>query len=87
MLVMREYRLDPATLPFNRVKRLGIEVIPAEVRRNARAAASVRAMQAAREARVEILPRPRGREALRVFAYRHKRPRRSAPPNSRERSC
>ena len=58
MLVLREYRLDPAVLPFDRVKRLGIEVIPAEVRRDARAAASVRAMQAAREARVEILPRP-----------------------------
>ena len=41
-VVMREYRLDPAVLPFNRVKRLGIEVIPPEVRRAAKAAASVR---------------------------------------------
>ena len=58
MLVLTEYRLDPAVLPFDRVKRLGIEVVPAEVRRAAKAAASVRAMQEAREARVEILPRP-----------------------------
>ncbi len=56
--VLREYRLDPTVLPFNRVKRLGIEVIPPEVRRAAKAAASVRAMQAARDAGVEILPLP-----------------------------
>ena len=30
---MREYRPDPAVLLFNRVKRLGIEATPAEVRR------------------------------------------------------
>ena len=58
VLVTREYRLDPAVLPFDRVKRLGIEVVPAEVRRAAKAAASARAIQEARDAGIEILPRP-----------------------------
>jgi RNA polymerase sigma factor (sigma-70 family) len=57
-LVMREYRLDPGVLPFDRVKRLGIEVIPPDVRRDARVAASKRAMQAARDSGVQILPQP-----------------------------
>jgi uncharacterized protein (TIGR03067 family) len=57
-LVMREYRLDPGVLPFKEIKRLGIEVIPLEVRRADREAASVRAIKAARDAGVEILPRP-----------------------------
>ena len=57
-LVMREYRLDPAVLPFNQVKRLGIEVIPPETRQVAKAAASVRAVQAARDSGVEMLPAP-----------------------------
>lgn len=55
---MREYRLDPAVLPFNQVKRLGIEVIPPETRQVAKAAASVRAVQAARDSGVEMLPAP-----------------------------
>ena len=57
-LVMREYRLDPGTLPFDHVTKMGIELIPPEVRREATSAASVRAIQAARDAGVEILPRP-----------------------------
>jgi len=35
-LAHNEYRLDPGRLPFDRVKRLGIEVVPAEVRRAAK---------------------------------------------------
>jgi uncharacterized protein (TIGR03067 family) len=58
VLVMNEYRLDPGVLPFDRVKRLGIEVVPAEVRRAAEAAASVRAFQEAGTTGIEILPRP-----------------------------
>ena len=58
VLVMREYRLDPAVLPFDQVNRLGIEVVPPEVRRATKDAASVRAVKAAREAGVDILPRP-----------------------------
>jgi RNA polymerase sigma factor (sigma-70 family) len=57
-VVMREYRLDPAVLRFDQVKSLGIEVIPPEVRRAARERASVRALEVARDAGVEILPRP-----------------------------
>ncbi len=57
-LVMREYRLDPAVLPFNQVKRLGIEVIPPETRQAAKVAARAKAAQAARDAGVEILPVP-----------------------------
>ena len=58
VLGMKEYRLDPEVLPFDRVRSLGIEVVPAEVRREAKAAASVRAIQEARGAGIEILPRP-----------------------------
>jgi hypothetical protein len=57
-LVMREYRLDPAVLPFDRAKSLGIEVIPPEVRQAAKAAASVRAMKAARDVGIDVLPPP-----------------------------
>ena len=51
------FRLDPEQLPFDRVRRLGIEVVPAEVTRAAEAAKSVRAFQEAREAGIELLPR------------------------------
>jgi uncharacterized protein (TIGR03067 family) len=65
-LVMREYRLDPAVLPYDAVKRLGIEVIPPDVRQAAKADASVWALQAARDAGVEVLPRP---EVGKPFAF------------------
>jgi uncharacterized protein (TIGR03067 family) len=52
------YRLDPGRLPFDRVRRIGIEVVPAEVRRADETAASVHAFQEAREAGIELLPRP-----------------------------
>ena len=57
-LVMREYRLAPALLPYDRTKSLGIEVIPPEVRQTAKSAASERAIKVAREAGIEILPLP-----------------------------
>ncbi len=57
VLAHYEYRLDAGQLPFNRVQRLGIEVVPAEVTRAAEAAKSVRAFQDAREAGIELLPR------------------------------
>jgi RNA polymerase sigma factor (sigma-70 family) len=66
MLKMGEYRLDPAMLAFDRVERLGIEAVPAEVRQADAAAASSRALQAAREAGVEILPHP---EVGQPFAF------------------
>jgi thiol-disulfide isomerase/thioredoxin len=58
LLVHQEYRLDPAVLPPDRLKNLGIEVVPAEARRAAELKAAERAMQQARDARIEILPRP-----------------------------
>ena len=58
VLVMHEYRLDPNVLSFDRVTGLGIEVVPAEVRRAEVAAASARAFQEAIAAGIEILPRP-----------------------------
>ena len=58
LLGLSEYRLDPEILPFDRVRSLGVEVVPAEVRREAKAAASARAIQEARGAGIEILPRP-----------------------------
>ena len=57
-LVLTEYRLDPAVLPFDRVKRLGIEVVLPEARQAEANAASARSMQEARDAGIEILPRP-----------------------------
>ena len=51
------FRLDPKQLPFDRVRSLGIEVVPAEVTRAADAAKSVGAFQEAREAGIELLPR------------------------------
>jgi RNA polymerase sigma factor (sigma-70 family) len=57
VLAHYEFRLDPGQLPFNRVRRLGIEVVPAEVTREAEAAKSVLAFQEAREAGIELLPR------------------------------
>ena len=58
VLGMNEYRLDPEILPYDRVRSLGVEVVPAEVRHEAKAAASARAIQEARAAGIEILPRP-----------------------------
>ncbi len=58
MLVLREFRLDPSVLPFDRAKRLGIEVVPTEARQASEAVASARASQEARAAGIEILPRP-----------------------------
>ncbi len=55
---MREYRLDPTILPFDGVKKLGIEVVPPEARQASEGAASALAMKEARDSRVEILPRP-----------------------------
>src|SRR5207245_2052887 len=58
MLAMNEYRLDPEVLLFDQVKRLGIEAVPAETRREADEVASVLAFQQARDAGIEMLPRP-----------------------------
>ena len=58
VLVMHEYRLDPKLLLFDQVKRLGIEAVPADARRTAEEAAAVLAFQQAREANIELLPRP-----------------------------
>jgi hypothetical protein len=58
VLGMGEYRLDPETLSYDGVRSLGVEVVPADVRRVAKAAASIRAIQEARAAGIEILPRP-----------------------------
>src|SRR5262249_693835 len=55
MLAHDEFRLDPAVLPFDRVKAMGIEVVPAEVRRAAALEASRRAIQEARDAGIDIL--------------------------------
>ncbi len=53
-----EFRLDPAVLPAQRVKALGIEVVTPEGKRAARAAASKTAMQEARDSRIDVLPWP-----------------------------
>jgi RNA polymerase sigma factor (sigma-70 family) len=53
-----EFRLDPGRLPFDRVKCLGIEVVPREVRREEKEVASTEAFQKARDAGIELLPRP-----------------------------
>jgi RNA polymerase sigma factor (sigma-70 family) len=53
-----EFRLQPGRLAYDQVDRLGIEVVPAEVLRAEREAASAVAMKKAREAGIEILPRP-----------------------------
>ncbi len=58
VLAHGEFRLDPAELPANRVKSLGIEVITAEGKRAARASASKQAMQEARDSGTDILPWP-----------------------------
>jgi thiol-disulfide isomerase/thioredoxin len=58
MLVMGEFRLDPAVLPFERAKSLGIEVVPTEARQASEAIASARALQEARATGIEVLPRP-----------------------------
>ena len=58
-IVLAHYglRLDPKQLPFDRVRRLGIELVPAEVTRAAEAAKSVGAFQEAHEFGIELLPR------------------------------
>jgi uncharacterized protein (TIGR03067 family) len=58
LLAMHDYRLDPKLLMFDEVKRLGIEAVPAEARRTAEEAAAVLAFQQAREAAIELPPRP-----------------------------
>jgi RNA polymerase sigma factor (sigma-70 family) len=58
LLSLYEYRLDPDELPFDRVRRLGIEVVPAEIRREEEAAARVRVFREAAAAGIELLPRP-----------------------------
>jgi uncharacterized protein (TIGR03067 family) len=58
VLTMSEYRLDPDVLPYDRVRSVGVEAVPAEVRREARTAVSLRAIREARAAGIEILPRP-----------------------------
>ena len=55
LLVMHEYRLN---LPFDRIKRFGIELVPAEILGERERAASDKAFQEAREAGIELLPRP-----------------------------
>ena len=57
-LAHNEFRLEPERLPYDGVDRLGIEVVPAEVRRAEKEAASVVAMKKARDSGIEILPRP-----------------------------
>jgi RNA polymerase sigma factor (sigma-70 family) len=58
VLAQQEFRLDPAMLPFERVNAMGIEVVPAEVRRAAKQAASAQAIEEARRAGIEIATRP-----------------------------
>jgi hypothetical protein len=55
LLVMHEYRLN---LPFDRIRKFGIELVPADVLRAKESAASNRAFQEARDAGIEILPLP-----------------------------
>jgi len=62
VLVHYEFRLDPERLPFDQVRSLGIEVVPAQVSRAADAAASVRAFLEASQAGIEVLPRPEVRK-------------------------
>ncbi len=66
LLVHGEHRLDSGVLPFDHVKWLGIEVVPAEVRRAEEIKASECAIQEARDAAIEILPRP---EIDRPFSF------------------
>jgi thiol-disulfide isomerase/thioredoxin len=66
ILCLQEFRLDPAVLPDDRVKHVGIEVVPAETRRAAKAVAAVQALQQARDLGIEILPRP---EVGKPFAF------------------
>jgi RNA polymerase sigma factor (sigma-70 family) len=57
LLDLNEYRLNPDVLPFDRVARLGVEVVPAETRRAAKEAASDQAFEEARKAGIQLLPR------------------------------
>jgi RNA polymerase sigma factor (sigma-70 family) len=66
VLVMNEYRLDPDALPFDRVRNLGIELIPIEARQATETAASARAVKEARDAGTAILPWP---EVGKPFAF------------------
>ena len=58
LIVMNEYRLDPNVLPFDRVKGVGFEMVPAEVLQAEADAARDRAFQEARASGIELLPRP-----------------------------
>ncbi len=58
MLSQRAYRLDPMRLKSDDMKALGVEVIPAEVRRAEEEARSARAFQEAKALGIEILPSP-----------------------------
>jgi uncharacterized protein (TIGR03067 family) len=58
LLWMSEYRLDPNSLPYDRVARLGIELVPTEARRAAEDVATAKATKEARDAGIEILPAP-----------------------------
>ncbi len=66
VLAHQEFRLDPVVLPFDRVKAVGIEVVPAAVRRAEAIRASEQAIREAHDAGIEILPRP---EVGRPFAF------------------
>jgi RNA polymerase sigma factor (sigma-70 family) len=66
ILCHQEFRLDPAVLPDDRVKHVGIEVVPAETRRAAKAVAASHALREARAGGIEILPRP---EVGKPFAF------------------
>jgi RNA polymerase sigma factor (sigma-70 family) len=57
LLDLNEYRLSPEVLPFDRVTRLGVEVVPAETLRAARETASLQAFDEARKAGIQLLPR------------------------------
>ena len=57
VLAQYGFRLDPKELPYDQVKNLGIEVVPADVRRAAEAAKSDQAFKEARAAGIDLLPR------------------------------
>jgi thiol-disulfide isomerase/thioredoxin len=59
MLYHQKYRLDPADLPASKAATLGIEAVPAEIRRAAREAASAEALGKAKARGIDVLPWPR----------------------------
>ena len=77
LLVMDEYRLDQNVLPFDRVKRLGIEAVPAEALRAAKEVASAQAFQEARRRQDRAPAAAGGRQALRLLPHGG---RRQGPP-------